>query len=137
MGKYRVSTVGSWIQLMQENKVPASAEFSLRNVIGEDVTIRQWVIDKLPNDQVSIENALILSKSSRWPLMIDPQLQANKWIRNSNAEKLHDGTDRLKVLRLSHPKYAQFLETAIQAGNPVLIENLGETIDPLLEPLLQ
>merc|ERR1719247_2247070 len=131
MGKYRVSTVGSWIQLMQENKVPASAEFSLRNVIGEEVVIRQWVIDKLPNDQVSIENALISSKSRRWPLMIDPQLQANQWIRQSNRDK------KLKVIRLNQANYARILENAISYGEPVLLENVGEALDPLLDPLLQ
>jgi len=44
--------------------------------------------------QVSIENALILSRSRRWPLMIDPQLQANYWIRKKSG-------DQLKVIRLS------------------------------------
>mmetsp|Transcript_10385 Transcript_10385/g.18281 ORF Transcript_10385/g.18281 Transcript_10385/m.18281 type:complete len:2113 (+) Transcript_10385:3522-9860(+) len=131
MGKYRVETVGDWISLMHDNKVPASQEFSLRAVIGEEVTIRQWVIDKLPNDQVSIENALILSKSRRWPLMIDPQLQANQWIRKSNVDK------KLRIIRLNQQNYARVLENAISYGEPVLLENVGETLDPLLEPLLQ
>ncbi len=50
--------------------------------------IRQWVIDKLPNDAVSIDNAIILANSQRWPLMIDPQNQANKWVKNTHSEKL-------------------------------------------------
>jgi dynein heavy chain len=130
LAKYRNESVGSWIDLMRANKLPASSTFLLRTVLGEEVVIRQWLIDKLPNDQVSIDNALILSKSRRWPLMIDPQLQANKWIRNSNAEKL-------RVLRLSTANYSRFFEVAISAGEPVLLENVGETMDPLLEPLLQ
>jgi dynein heavy chain len=131
MGKYRQEMVGSWVDLMHQNKVPSSAEFSLRHVIGEDVAIRQWVIDKLPNDQVSIENALILSKSRRWPLMIDPQMQANQWIRKSNADK------KLKVIRLNQQNYARILENSISYGEPVLLENVGEVLDPLLDPLLQ
>merc|ERR1719261_812697 len=116
---------------MVRNAIPASSQFSLRDTIGEDVTIRQWVIDKLPNDQVSIENALILSKSRRWPLMIDPQLQANQWIRKSNADK------KLKVIRLNQANCARILENAISYGEPVLLENVGEILDPLLDPLLQ
>jgi len=130
LARYRIECVQSWIELMKANMVPSSTEFQLRTVIGEEVTIRQWVIDKLPNDQVSIDNALILSKSRRWPLMIDPQLQANKWIRNSNGE-------RLRVLRLSQSNYARILEVAISGGDPVLLENVNEVLDPLLEPLLQ
>jgi dynein heavy chain len=109
--------------------VPASEGFTLRAVLGEEVIIRQWVIDKLPNDQVSIENALILSRSRRWPLMIDPQLQANYWVRKSNGEQL-------LVIRLTQPNYARGLENAITYGKPVLLENLGDVVDPLLEPLL-
>jgi len=131
MGRYRLDTINKWLELMQSHTVPASSQFSLRVVVGEEVTIRQWVIDKLPNDQVSIENALILSKSRRWPLMIDPQLQANQWIRKSNEQR------KLRVLRLQQANYARTLEPAISFGDPVLLENVGETLDPLLEPVLQ
>jgi len=130
LSRYRLSSIDAWIKLMHKNEVPASSKFLLRTVIGEEVVIRQWVIDKLPNDELSVDNALILSKSRRWPLMIDPQLQANKWIKNSKGEAL-------RVLRLSTPNYARILEIAISNGDPVLIENIGTQLDPLLEPLLQ
>ena len=43
----------------------------------------------LPADGFSIDNAIIAAKSRRWPLMIDPQGQANKWIKNmEKANKL-------------------------------------------------
>jgi len=130
-GRYRQETVTSWIELMKAHEVKASKEFALRTVIGDEVAIRQWVIDKLPNDQVSIENALILSTSRRWPLMIDPQMQANQWVRKANADK------KLKVMRLTQGNYARVLESAISFGEPALIENVGESLDPLLDPLLQ
>eukprot|EP00929_Paragymnodinium_shiwhaense_P038462 TRINITY_DN20312_c0_g2_i4.p1 TRINITY_DN20312_c0_g2~~TRINITY_DN20312_c0_g2_i4.p1 ORF type:complete len:4213 (-),score=1296.02 TRINITY_DN20312_c0_g2_i4:279-12917(-) len=130
MGRYREDTVQSWIDLMHKNEVPSSREYTLRAVVGEDVVIRQWVIDKLPNDKVSIENALILARSRRWPLMIDPQMQANQWIRKSYG-------DSLIIVRLTQAMYAKILETAITQGKPVLMENVGEVMDPLLDPLLQ
>ena len=129
MGRFRQDTINSWVGLMQQHELPASTHFSLRTIIGDEVTIRQWVIDRLPNDQVSIENALILSRSRRWPLMIDPQLQANYWIRKKSGSNL-------KVIRLSQANYARDLEVAITYGKPVLLENIGEALDPLLEPLL-
>lgn len=56
--------------------------------------------------------------------------QANKWVKN--MEKDHD----LKVIRLNDPSYLRSLENAIQFGMPVLLENVGETLEPSLEPLL-
>jgi len=36
----------------------------------------------LPTDELSIENTIIKVKAKCWPLIIYPQMQANKWICN-------------------------------------------------------
>ena len=66
----------------------------------------------------------------RWPLFIDPQGQANKWVREMEAER------GLVVIKLSDDNYMRSLETAVQFGKPVLLENIQETMDASLEPLL-
>lgn len=43
-------------------------------VLGDPVHIREWVIQGLPNDSFSIDNAIIVGKARRWPLLIDPQV---------------------------------------------------------------
>jgi hypothetical protein len=43
---------------------------------------------------------------------------------------------QLEVLKLSGADYMRKLENAIQFGYPVLLENVGEELDPTLEPLL-
>lgn len=126
---FRTEATNRWLTLLQDLHIPASREFNLRTCIGEEVKIRQWVIEKLPNDSLSIDNAIILDNSRRWPLMIDPQMQANKWVKNTEG-------DKLKVLRLNM-NYARDLENSIQFGSPVLLENIGETLDAMLDPLLQ
>lgn len=45
-------------------------------------------------------------------------------------------TNRLCVIRLSQPDYTRVLENALQFGLPVLLENVGEELDPLLESVL-
>jgi dynein heavy chain len=37
---------------------------------------------------MSLENAAIISSCSRWPLLIDPQLQGSGWVRGSQGENL-------------------------------------------------
>jgi len=130
LAQYRKDSVETWVELMKRFKTPSSPEYALSTVIGDQVKIRQWVIDKLPNDSLSIDNALILDKARRWPLMIDPQLQANKWIRQAWAANL-------TILRLNTPNYARKLEIVIANGGSCLLENIKVAIDPLLDPLLQ
>jgi dynein heavy chain len=110
--------------------IPCSSTFKLAKVLGEPVRIRSWLVDGLPNDGFSIDNAIILSKARRWPLLMDPQGQANKWIKSMEKKS------QLEVLKLSDADYVRKLENAIQFGFPVLLENIGEELDPTLEPLL-
>ncbi|XP_077305116.1 dynein axonemal heavy chain 3 [Lithobates pipiens] len=127
---YRQKCQSQWHVLCKEKKIPCSNDFSLSNTLGEPVKIRAWQIAGLPVDFFSIDNGIIVSNSRRWALMIDPQGQANKWIKN--MEK----TNKLSVIKLSDSTYTRTLENAIQFGYPVLIENIGEEIDAILEPLL-
>ena len=46
-------------------------------------------------------------------------------------------SNKLGVVKLSDPNYVRVLENAIVFGTPILIENVGEELDPLLEPVLQ
>lgn len=65
-----------------------------------------------------------------WPLLIDPQGQATKWIRSL---ELSNG---LTVIRPSGVDNLRLLQNAVQLGHPVLCENVQEELDPTLEPLL-
>lgn len=62
--------------------------------------------------------------------MIDPQGQANKWIKNFEKD------NRLNVIKISDTDYMRTVENCIQFGTPLLLENVGEELDPSLEPLL-
>ena len=111
--------------------IPCSEKPSLVRTLGNPVKIRQWQVDGLPTDSMSVDNGIILFASRRWPLMIDPQGQANKWIKNFETK------EGLKVIKLSDANYMRSVENAVQFGSPVLLENLLEDMDPTLEPILQ
>ena len=75
------------MKLLLDQGINCSATYSLTDVLGDPVTIRQWLISGLPNDTLSIENGILVANSRRWPLMIDPQGQANKWIKTFEKSK--------------------------------------------------
>ena len=62
--------------------------------------------------------------------MVDPQGQANKWVKNMEKD------NRLGVVKLNNADYMRVMENAVQFGTPVLLENVAEDLDPSLEPLL-
>ena len=62
--------------------------------------------------------------------MIDPQSQANKWVKS-----MEEASD-LRIIKLTDGDFMRTLESAVQFGLPVLLENVGEELDPALEPLL-
>lgn len=43
---------------------------------------------------------------------------------------------KVNVIKLSDTNYLRTLENAIQFGQPVLLENVGEELDPALNPIL-
>lgn len=128
---FREKQVASWTAAVKERLIPCSDNPSLNATLGDPVAIRQWNIEGLPTDAFSVDNGIIVFSVRRWPLMIDPQGQANKWIRNKER------ANNLQVIKLSDTNYLRALENAIPFGIPVLLENVGEELDPSLEPLLQ
>ena len=99
-------------------------------MLTDDATVAGWNNQGLPADRMSMENATILTTCDRWPLMVDPQLQGIKWIKKKfEGENFH-------IVRLGNKGYLDTIERAVSNGDTVLIENLGETTDPVLDPLL-
>jgi len=94
------------------------------------LTSEAEILMVLPSDNFSVENAIIIIKTRRWPLCIDPQGQANKWIKNMEKTK------KLVIIKLSDESFLRTLENSIQFGKPVLLENVGQALDPVLTPIL-
>ncbi|XP_070417197.1 dynein axonemal heavy chain 9 isoform X4 [Equus przewalskii] len=130
--KYRQSLVdGTWRPYLSQLKVPIPITPTLDplRMLTDDADVAAWQNEGLPADRMSVENATILINCERWPLMVDPQLQGIKWIKNKYGEDL-------QVTQIGQKGYLQTIEHALEAGDVVLIENLEESIDPVLGPLL-
>ena len=127
---YRTVLNGRWVEKVKSLGLPAEEAPTVGAVLGDPVTIREWGIAGLPLDTLSIENAIFVTRSRRWPLMIDPQGQANRWVKN--LEK----ANKLRIIKLTQSDFLRVLEQSIRVGIPVLCENVQEKLDPALDPVL-
>ena len=129
---YRAELEKMWNEEVERLKILHTPNIKMSKVLGDDVTIRIWNVAGLPNDELSIENGIIMFKSRRWPLMIDPQTQAKKFIKNLGKDR----EPPLEAFKPSEPNILRGLELAIQFGRWILLENVSEELDPALEPIL-
>lgn len=47
-----------------------------------------------------------------------------------------EGRNKLKVVKMTSSSFLRTMEACIRTGIPVLLEDVGETLDPALEPIL-
>lgn len=114
-----------------EKEVPISQPFSLDALLTSDVEISKWTSEGLPPDELSIENGILTTQASRYPLCIDPQQQALNWIKKKEEK------NNLKVLTFNDPDFLKQLELAIKYGFPVLFKDVDEYIDPVIDNVLE
>mgnify|MGYP002629158259 CR=1 FL=1 len=129
--QYRDTAIAGWTTMLKEFQIKGTENFSLRDVIKSEVKIQQWFIEELPQEAFAVENAIIMDTSDRWPLMIDPQMQGNNWIKNMNKELIRS----IKPTQDSKTQ-TRTIRACIELGYPLILEDANETFDPMLEPLL-
>eukprot|EP01038_Epipyxis_sp_PR26KG_P006339 gene6339-8727_t len=130
-GVYRDQLVEQWLEQANILSIPASAKFSLSSTLGDPVVIREWQNQGLPTDPVSVNNGILVDKCRRWPLMIDPQQQANQWLRKKEEN------NGVMITTMRDSNLLRTLENCIRLGKPLIVEDLGEQLEPALEPVLQ
>ncbi|KAG2382014.1 hypothetical protein C9374_005806 [Naegleria lovaniensis] len=101
------------------------------DLLTTEAQIGAWNLEGLPTDSHSIQNAIMLTKSSKWALLVDPQGQGLAWLKKKFEKH------NLRIARLTDKYFRNVLEEAISNGYPLIIENVEEEIDPMLDPLLE
>ncbi|CAG9798387.1 unnamed protein product [Chironomus riparius] len=127
---YRNKCVNEWHKMCLDLGIPQSKAFNFVSILGSEIKIQNWNIAGLPHDIFSIENAIIMDNSTRYSLFIDPQNQANKWIKEMERK------NELVVVKFTQSDYMRKIESCIEEGRPVLIENILEELEAPLDPIL-
>lgn len=131
-GHYRQELESRWRKALKDLNILHTEHVTMRDVLGDQVLIQQWKVAGLPSDAVSVENGIIIEKARRWPLMIDPQNQANSFIKKLGKE--HE--EGIEFCKASDANLMRNLGQAVMNGKWFLVENVGQELDPALEPVL-
>ncbi|RNC30291.1 dynein heavy chain, cytosolic, partial [Trypanosoma cruzi] len=88
-----------------------------------------WEQYGLLKDHLCVENAMILSRCQRYPLLIDPNGVAVTFLLQRYAK------DKINTTSFSKTGYLKHLDMAVRFGYPILMQD-AEFIDPALSPLI-
>ena len=62
----------TWKQDLLDKELPNKEDFRLDTFLTDEVEVAKWASQGLPSDELSIQNGILTSYASRWPLCIDP-----------------------------------------------------------------
>ena len=71
---------------MKTFEIRSSENYKLEEVIGSPLELLNWTRIGLPDNRESIQNAIIMKEDNKWSLSIDPQNQANLFIRKKDPK---------------------------------------------------
>ncbi|XP_069368231.1 dynein axonemal heavy chain 5 isoform X1 [Paralichthys olivaceus] len=128
--EYRCLLLELWKKEMEEKLIPFSPDLNVIGLLVDNATVSEWNLQGLPSDDLSIQNGIVVTKASRYPLLIDPQGQGKTWIQNREREQ------QLQVTSLNHKYFRTHLEDSLSLGRPLLLEDVGEELDPVLDNIL-
>ncbi|XP_039248303.2 dynein axonemal heavy chain 5-like isoform X1 [Styela clava] len=120
-----------WISEMNARNIPHTRQLNLIEMLSDPPTISEWNLQGLPNDELSISNGIIVTNAARYPILIDPQEQGKIWIKKKEENS------EIQITSLDHKYFRNHLENALSLGHPLLIEDVGEELDPALDNVLE
>ena len=116
-------------QIVKQNEIISTNDFDEVEWLTKANDKANWQNCKLPNDNICLENATILQRFNRYPLIIDPAGQATEFIKTFYSSK------NLKSSTFTDSNFLKLLENALRFGYPILVQDV-EKIDPIMNSLL-
>ena len=118
---------------LRERKIPLSANIDLTEFLADIGTIGDWNLAGLPTDPLSIQNGILVTRSTRYPLLIDPQGQAINWICNHEENKM----PLFGVTSFANPRFREQIEFCLAEGKALIVTGVEQELDPVLTPILE
>jgi len=127
--QYRHIMLQTWRRQLRESGIGFKDQQSMIEYLCTADDKLQWQENSLPNDEVCLENAIILKRFDRYPLIIDPSNRITEYLVQEYKER------KLVLTSFLDDSFVKHLESAIRFGNPILIQD-AEHLDPVLNHVL-
>ncbi|CAB0033630.1 unnamed protein product [Trichogramma brassicae] len=126
---YRQSLFSTWCQHLHNAKLQFRMDIARTEYLSNPDERLRWQANALPTDELCMENAIMLKRFNRYPLIIDPSGQATEFLLNEFKSRKITKTSFLD------DSFRKNLESALRFGNPLLVQDV-ENYDPILNPVL-
>lgn len=127
--QYRKSMLEDWAYQLAASGINHKPHNPIAEYLSTADERLQWQEHSLPVDDLCTENAIILKRFNRYPLIIDPSGRTVEFIQNECKDR------RLTVTSFLDSSFTKQLESSLRFGNPILIQD-AEHIDPILNHVL-
>uniref|UniRef100_A0A2P2HXP1 Dynein heavy chain, cytoplasmic n=1 Tax=Hirondellea gigas TaxID=1518452 RepID=A0A2P2HXP1_9CRUS len=127
--QFRQNLFTNWCAHLQQASIQFRSDIARTEYLSNPDERLRWTANALPADELCTENAIMLKRFNRYPLIIDPSGQATEFIMNEYSDKKITKTSFLD------DSFRKNLESALRFGNPLLVQDV-ENYDPILNPVL-
>jgi dynein heavy chain 1, cytosolic len=127
--QYRHVMLQKWRRQLRDSGIGFKEQQSMIEYLCTADDKLQWQENSLPNDEVCLENAIMLKRFDRYPLIIDPSNRITEYLVQEYKER------KLVLTSFLDDSFIKHLESAIRFGNPILIQD-AEHLDPVLNHVL-
>jgi dynein heavy chain 1, cytosolic len=126
---FRKSMMDDWLHQLQLSGIQYKPHNPITEYLSSADERLGWQENTLPVDDLCTENAIILKRFNRYPLIIDPSGRVTEFLQKECKDR------RLTVTSFLDDSFTKALESSLRFGNPILIQD-AEHLDPILNHVL-
>ena len=126
---HRSLLLNQWNDLLNALCIPHNPHFDPTAYLSISKDRLVWQSYGLPTDELCVQNAIILNRYNRYPLVIDPSGQGISYLMNMFS------SNRIIKTSFLEKTFMKQLESSLRFGSILIIQDV-ENADPILNPLL-
>ena len=87
VSSYRQNLFGSWCDHLTRASINYRQDLALSEYLSHPDERLRWKDNSLPDDDLCTENAIMLKRFNRYPLIIDPSGQATEFLMKEYSDR--------------------------------------------------